>query len=171
MLIDINNREVSFPFISPIGSDWLGQSLFEWNRAGKRIAYSARKAQVGSHSILVVKDVSKNDPLSRVDMDLKSIVDTTWSPNDQYVAVLSVKASLSYNPIKLLYTLGGHPIGYRTYYVDIYDMAGTLMYQSKNDDIGTFDTGGVGILATSIVWLEKDAELRKSTTEDEKNSL
>jgi hypothetical protein len=151
LLVDIKKKEVSFPF----GSDWLGRSVHEWDQSGQKIAYCASKSQVGKPSTLVVKDFSKGVTLFRLDLYPKAIVDITWAPDDQYVAILSLKSRLSYNPIKLLISISGHPIGYRTYYLDIYDMAGRLIYQSKDDDIGTFDTGGVGFLTASIVWTDK----------------
>ena len=126
----------------------------KWDKCGQRIAYSAPRDEVGSRSILLIKDISKEATLLRLDLEPKSIIDVAWAPDGHYIAVLSVKASLSYNPIKLLFTLGGHPIGYRTYFVEIYDMTGTLVYRSNDDEIGTFDTGGVRILGASIAWTD-----------------
>jgi len=164
LLIDLIKKEVSFPF----GNDLFYE--YDWDKLGQRIAYSSSKKWPDAHSILVVKDVSKNATLFRLDLNKKSIVDIAWDPNSQYIAVLSAIFSYSYNPFALLITASGHPVGYRTYYLELYDINGNRIYQSKDKDIGTFSAGrGSGLGAT--VWLEKDAKLREPTTKDKKDDL
>jgi len=160
LLIDVIKKEVSFPF----GNDLVYE--YEWDKLGCRIAYSSAKKWPDAHSILVVKDICKNATLFRSDLSKRSILDIAWEPNSQYIAVLSQIFSYSYNPFALLITLGGHPVGYRTYYLDLYDIDGNRIYQSKDEDIGKFSAGR-GSGSGAIVWLEKDYKLREPTIKGE----
>jgi len=147
LLIDVIKKEVSFPFGNDLFYD------YDWDKLGQRIAYSSSKKWPDAHSILVVKDVCNNSTLFRLDLNKKSIVDITWDPGGQYIAVLSAIFSYSYNPFALLITVSGHPVGYRTYYLELYDINGNRIYQTK--DIGTFSAGrGSGLGA--IVWVDKE---------------
>jgi len=149
LLIDVLRKEVSFPF----GDDLFYE--YDWDRLGQRVAYSSSKKWPDAHSILVVKDVFKNATLFRLDLNKKSIVDIAWDPSSQYIAVLSAIFSYSYNPLALLFTIFGHPVGYRTYYLELYDITGTPIHQSKDKDIDTFSAGrGSGLGA--MVWVDKE---------------
>lgn len=160
LLIDLIKKEVSFPF----GNDLVYE--YEWDKLGCRIAYSSAKKWPDAHSILVVKDICKNATLFRSDLSKRSIFDIAWESNGQYIAVLSQIFSYSYNPFALLITLGGHPVGYRTYYLDLYDIDGNRIYQSKDEDIGKFSAGrGSGLGA--IVWLNRGTKLYESSTKEE----
>lgn len=87
--------------------------------------------------------------------DREPIFDTALSPNGLYVAVLTVTWRYSYNPFSLLFTISGHPVGYRTYYLRIYTLDGKLVYKSRDTDIGTFNAGrGSGWGA--VVWINKN---------------
>jgi hypothetical protein len=139
-------------------SSVVGNDLFfeyDCDRLGQRIAYSSAKKQFEAHSILVVKDVSNNVTHFRIDLSKESIVDIAWDPSGRYIAVLSAVFSYSYNPLALLFTISGHPVGYRAYYLELYDINGNCIYQAKDKDIGTFSAGrGSGLGA--IVWVDKE---------------
>jgi len=100
--------------------------------------------------------------------DKEPIFDTALSPNGLYVAVLTVTWRYSYNPFSLLFTISGHPVGYRTYYLRIYTLDGKLAYKSRDTDIGTFNAGrGSGWGA--VVWINKNNTSTTSASKDELN--
>lgn len=114
------------------------------------------------------KIISKKIAFSGLDIDKELIFDTAWSPNGLYIAVLSVTWRYSYNPIYLLFTISGHPIIYRTYYLRIYSLDGKLAYKSGETDIGTFNAGR-GSGWGSVVWTNKDNSSINPARKDEQN--
>ncbi len=127
---------------------------YAWGKNGQKIAYSSSKNQFDAHSILVVKDVAKHEILFRQDLNKKSIVDIAWDSNNKCIAVLSAIFTHSKNPFARLISLGGHPVGHRVYYLDIYDIYGNHLYESKENDIGEFSAGrGSGLGA--VVWVDE----------------
>jgi hypothetical protein len=149
LMIDVLKKEISFPF----GKDLLYQC--EWDERGSNIAYVSAKKSLGDHSILVVKDLSKRETLFSLDLNNESIMDITWDQTGQYIAILSVIYASSHNPVDLLITFSGHPVGYRTYYLELYDRKGSLLYRSKDTDIGRFSAGR-GSGRGSIVWMHRE---------------
>ncbi len=157
LLVDLSKHTVSFPF----GRERLS-IILEWDYSGKHIAYASSKDSWNDRELLVITDIVKNIELFRVDLDKEIIFDIAWAPTDNYLAVLSVKWKLSYNPFALLATASGHPAGYRTYYLRVYDITGKLIYRSRDEDIGGTFSAGPGSGLGGIVWCNVNGKKNES---------
>jgi hypothetical protein len=123
-LIDVNSKEISFPF----GLDPLNQIV--WNREGQHVAYATPKNRNLSQAILVIKDIPTGKTLLRKDIG-KYVSDITWSPDSSAVALLTFTDRISKWPGELLAAVAGHPYFIRTFYLEVYDLSGNLLYKEK----------------------------------------
>ncbi len=149
MLIDLADKHVWLAF----GKDLLFSAA--WDQSGQRVAYSSAKHWTDDSSLLVVTDIAKLTTLFRTTIDQKHIYDIAWAPNGKYLAVLVVKHTYSLNPFALLSTISGHPVGYKTYYLAIYDLTGKLIYPSGDTDMATFSAGWASGRG-ALLWVEKE---------------
>ena len=123
LLIDLNSKEISFPF----GLDNLERVV--WNKEGQYIAYSVRNSYRLFQRTLVVRDIKGRVVLKK--NIRKNVCDITWAPEANYVALLTAETRIGLSPSEILFALSGHPYTYRTYYLEIYDMAGNTLYTGK----------------------------------------
>jgi hypothetical protein len=138
VLIDLNTKEISFPF----GLDHLKHVT--WNKEGKYVAYSIDKTD-SSESVLVIKDISKQKTLLWKNLG-KYISDVTWSPESSYVALLTYTSRRSLSPRDLLAAVAGHHIFFNTFYLEVYDLSGNLIYSQKINGEFKFSEG-------RLVWI------------------
>lgn len=135
-LIDLSTREVSFPF----GLDGLMNLV--WSNDGKYVAYSV--LDENDQSILVIKDIVRDKTILRKNIG-KYPYDITWSPDSSHIAVLTSTRRLGIWPWELLSAAAGHPYYYITFFTEVYDTTGKLIFSKKA--IGGFKNG-----TGKIVW-------------------
>jgi hypothetical protein len=117
-LINLTTKEISFPF----GRNQLGDIV--WNTGGQSVAYSTRRDQGNS---LLIHDISENKILLRKSID-KYISDITWSPDSSALALLTYTERTSTSPGDILACCAGHPYPIRTFYLEVYNLSGNLLY-------------------------------------------
>lgn len=120
-LLNLTTGEISFPF----DRDQVGDIV--WDTAGQSVAYSTRRDQGNS---LVIHDISENKTLLRKILD-KYISDITWSPDSSAVALLTYTERMSTSPGDILAGCAGHPYSIRTFYLEVYDLCGNLLYNEQ----------------------------------------
>ena len=137
-LINLTTEQISFPF----GIDGLRNVV--WSKNGHAVAYSLQDEKDRAQSVLVIKDILHNKTVLRKKIN-KYPDDITWSPDSSYLAVLTRTARMGLWPWEILFAVAGHPVYYMTFYVEVYDLSGDLVYESKI--ISGFKNGG-----GKIVW-------------------
>jgi hypothetical protein len=83
-----------------------------------------------SQSFLVIKDIPNGQSLLRRKIG-KYVSDITWSPDSSAVALLTFTDRISKWPDELLAAAAGHPYFINTFYLEIYDLSGNLLYKEK----------------------------------------
>ena len=142
VLLDLKTNQISFPF----GTDRVENIV--WHEEGRYVAYSApnivdvwdregrvilstkQNEQDSSLSILFIKDISTGKTLLRKGI-AKYVDDITWSPDSSAVALLTFTDKISKSPGDLIPALAGHPYFIKTFYLEIYDLSGNLLYNRK----------------------------------------
>jgi hypothetical protein len=138
VLIDLNTKEISFPF----GLDHL--SHVTWNKEGQYVAYSIDETD-SSESVLMIKDISKQKTLLRKNLG-NYVSDIAWSPDSSSVALLTYTSRRSLSPWDLLAAAAGHHIFYNTFYLKVFDLSGNLIYSQKINGEFKFSRG-------RLVWI------------------
>jgi hypothetical protein len=140
-LLNLNTKEISFPF----GIADLENVV--WNEDGRYVAYSAPNTvtlwdEKGRYvvskkikddrypSILLIKDISTGRTLLTKDIE-KYVYDITWSPDSSTVALLTYTSRMSLSPGELLAAAAGHPYFIKTFYLEVYDLSGNLIYNAQ----------------------------------------
>jgi hypothetical protein len=140
-LLDLNTQEVSFPF----DLDDIENPV--WNKDGRYVAYSAPNTvnvwdKKGRYveskknrddrypSILVIEDISTGKTLLRQNLE-KYVADITWAPDSSAVALLTYTERISLSPGELLAAATGHPYPIRSFFLEVYDLSGKLIYNEK----------------------------------------
>jgi hypothetical protein len=123
-LIDLNSKEISFPF----GLDRLGN--IAWNGNGHYVAYAAPKDRDISQSTLVIKENPTGKTLLRKELG-KFVPDIAWSPDSSAVALLTDTQKVSKSLWEFVPAAVGHPHFMSTFYLDVYDLSGNLLYQEQ----------------------------------------
>jgi dipeptidyl aminopeptidase/acylaminoacyl peptidase len=108
-----------------------------WNNEGQYLAYSTPDNGDESQSILVLKHIGKGNTLLRKDIG-KYVSDINWSPDSSRVALLTYTARIGLLPWELLLLAAGHPSFNSTFYLEVYDLSGNLIFNKKID--GNFKT-------------------------------
>ena len=130
-MIDLNSKEILFPFgLDPI-------KTIVWNNEGQDLAYSTPDKGDESQSILVLKHIDQGNTLLRKNIG-KYVSDITWSPDSSCVALLTYTARIGLLPWELLLLAAGHPSFNSTFYLEVYDLSGNLIFNKKID--GNFKT-------------------------------
>jgi hypothetical protein len=124
VLIDLTMKQISFPF----GIDGIRNAV--WSKNGQAVAYSIQDEKDSAQSVLVIKDIFQNKTVLRKNLN-KYPDDITWSPDSSYLAVLTRTARMGLWPWEVLFAVAGHPVYYMTFYLEIYDLTGNLVYESK----------------------------------------
>lgn len=139
-LIDLTTKEISFPF----GIE--GLRYVVWSNNSQSVAYSVRDDKNPRQETLVVWNLNTNMTIFRKKLFFDRYTqDITWSPDLSYVALLTSTGRTGLLPWELLFAIAGHPVVYNRFYLEVYDLSGSLVYESEI-------TSGVKNGSGRIVW-------------------
>jgi hypothetical protein len=153
VIINLATNRVTFPF----GIDDIQQ--IDWSSNGQLVTYSFQgyksKYMLGNrpevedrdrdHATLVILDIITEKTLLRKNLGVKYIADLAWSPDASHIGVISVKHRLGVWPWELLMAIAGHPVYHNTFWVEIYDTQGNMVYVKELE--GSYVWG-----SARIVW-------------------
>ncbi len=121
-LIDLNTKEIK---LNPLALERLENPV--WNEKGRYLAYSTPNHDDRSQSILVIRDIDSDRNLLKKSVG-NYVADIAWSSDSNYVALLTYTGRYGLSPVDLIALIIGHPTFVSTFYVEVYDLSGNLIY-------------------------------------------
>lgn len=123
-LIDFNENDICFDF------NKYDVRKFQWNPYGNIIAYTYKEKEDGSHKSIAVYDVNGKNILfdKRIGRYIEYF---NWDPRSEYLVLLTVESRWSLNPFNIIFAIAGHPESKKQYFLEIYNLKGEQLFNTK----------------------------------------
>lgn len=115
-----------------MGYTYWGPYLTSPDKRYMAASIAAARHAPGSPGFVIV-DTQVNQTVAVIKGSDERFIDgLAWSPDSKWVAVLKYSyRPAGYRPIDLLGYLTGHPVPYMSYYIEVVNLAGDKVAQSK----------------------------------------
>lgn len=118
----------------PDRTDEYYQGPYAFSSNGRYVAASVigRRPKAALPQAFVIFDQQMKRDIARVTLDGKELLRAlAWSPDSTRVAILKSTSRGKVSFYNFLSSLSGHPVPYDTYFLDIYDLDGKIVAQTK----------------------------------------
>jgi len=110
--------------------DYIGPYLGSPDKRYVAASITGRRSEMPNGFVIVETETNKIIAVNIGD-EIRYMIGLAWSPDSKWIAVLKDSGRLGWGPLDILGRLLGHPPVYRTYYLEVANLAGDVLAHSK----------------------------------------